>query len=196
MPKLMTRFSFAMTYEDTVFIVTEEMFADTALLCVKEKSYQIKSVDVLMFKSYASFRHMVANMDVTEDKPSLDMASLYTRDLLTDMTTLSSPYAKSGVGVNLIAVPALIVNMLSKRKPRLSFTEKAKLYERYYEMTSRENMKYLTKLDSTALDSFMIFLRTNHEVNPNLSDYKMMEAVNNVFEEFRALRGDALNAPQ
>jgi hypothetical protein len=72
------------------------------------------------------------------------------------------------------------------------FLRNEKRYERFREMTSRENMKYLTSLEGAQLDSFMVFLRTKHKINPDLSDYDMMSAINQVFEEFLALNTDSL----
>ncbi len=174
-----------MGYDDTMFIVTEEMFVDTVLFCVNEKTYELESVDVLMFKSYASFRAMVSNMDMIEDNRILFNIGIDIRDVRRAKKEQEETF---GVGLSFGSG-----GMTRKEKKYVAFASNEKRYERFREITSRENMRYLTKLNDARLDSFIVFLRTKHNINPEWSDYKMMEAINIVFEEFLALQGDTIN---
>ena len=173
-----------MGYEDAMFVITEEMFADTALFCVNAKSYQLESIDVLMFKSYASFRAMVANMDMIEDNRISFDIGIDIRDVRRAKKEQEKTF---GAGLSFGSN-----GMTRKEKKYVAFAGNEKRYERFRKMTSRENMMYLTKLENAQLDSFMVFLRAKHKIDPDLSDYKMMEAINIVFEEFLALNGDSL----
>jgi len=173
-----------MGYEDTMLVVNEEMFADTVLFCVKEKSYQLESVDVLMFRSYATFRHMVANMDMIPDNKFSMPIMIDMRDVRRAKKEKEKTFGVGlGFGSN---------GMSRKEKKYVAFAAYEKRFERFREMTSRENMKYLTKFEGAQLDSFMVFLRSKHNINPDLSDYKMMKAINIVFEEYLALQTDTL----
>jgi len=179
-----TLFFRCMGYEDTMIVVTESMLSDTLLFCVQEKSYQLASVDVLMFKSYASFRHMVANMDMIPDDRFVMPIKIDIREVRKAKKEQEKTFGNGlafGSG-----------GMTRKEKKYVTFARNEERYARFRRMTSRANMKHLTKLEGTQLDSFMVFLRTKHNINPDLSDYKMMEAINLLFHEFLALRSDTL----
>jgi hypothetical protein len=177
-----TLFFRCLGYQDTMLIVKEEMLSDTLLWVVQEKTYQLGSVDVLMFRSYASFRHMVANMDMMPSKGQKMNMGFTMNDLRTAEKGRSGTAGFTGrFGGG---------GMTRKERKYAAFASNEKRYERFREMTSRENMQYLTKLNGAELDSFMVFLRTKHKINPDLTDYKMMEAINLVFEEFLALNND------
>lgn len=172
-------------YQDTMLIVNHDMLKDTLLWTVKEKNYEIESVDVLMFRSYATFRHMVANMDMMPDNQysmpvSIDVRAV--KKAIREKDKRFGPGLAFGSG-----------GATRKEKKYAAFASNEKRYERFREMTSRENMKYLTKLEGAELDSFMVFLRSKHRINPDLSDYYMMQAINLVFEEFLALNSDTIN---
>ncbi len=166
-------------YQDTMLVVQEHMLTDTLLWVVNKKSYELGEVNVLMFRSYASFRHMVANMDMMPMKSRPMNMGFTMNDLRRAEKEKSGTFGltgRFGGGVE-----------TRKEKKYAAFAANEKRFERFRELTSRENMQYLTKLDGAELDSFMVFLRTKHRINPELSDYKMMEAINMVFEEFLAL---------
>jgi len=175
-------------YQDTMLIVNDAMLNDTLLWTVNKKTYEIESVDVLMFRSYATFRHMVANMDMMPDDHyhmpvSVNVQAV--KKAIREKDKRFGPGFAFGGG-----------SVTRKEKKYAAFAANEKRYERFREMTSRENMKYLTKLEGAQLDSFMVFLRSKHRINPDLSDYRMMEAINIVFEEFLALNSDTIKAKQ
>jgi hypothetical protein len=179
-----TLFFRCLGYRDTLIVVNEQMLSDTLVWAVNKKTYEIESVDVLMFKSYASFRHMVANMDMMPDN-SMKMNFGFT---MTDLRRAEKE--KSGTAGFTGRFGG--GGATREEKKYAVFLRNEKRYERFREMTSRENMKYLTSLEGAQLDSFMVFLRTKHKINPDLSDYDMMSAINQVFEEFLALNTDSL----
>ncbi|MCG8581233.1 MAG: carboxypeptidase-like regulatory domain-containing protein [Bacteroidales bacterium] len=183
-----TLFFRCLGYQDTLLVVNEQMLTDTLFWVVKEKTYELGSVDVLMFKSYASFRHMVANMDMI---PSKDISMPVYVDIREVRKKKKEQEKTFGVGIGFGSG----AKTRAERKYDL-FAAREKRYERFREMTSRKNMQYLTKFDGAELDSFMVFLRTKHKINPELSDYKMMEAINLVFEEFLALKDDTTKVPK
>lgn len=177
-----TLFFRSLGYQDTLMVIEEQMLTDTLVWVVRKKSYQIGEVQVLMFRSYASFRHMVANMDMLPTKSAPLSMGFTMNDLRRAEKERSGTFgltARFGGG-----------STTKAEKDYATFIAEEKRYERLRELTTRENMKYFTKLDGTELDSFMVFLRTKHKINPNLSDYKMMEAINQVFEQFIAMRND------
>ncbi|TRX71011.1 carboxypeptidase-like regulatory domain-containing protein [Carboxylicivirga sp. M1479] len=186
-----TLFFRSLGYEDALLLVDEPMLSDTLIWQVKAKSYELASVDVLMFRSYASFRSMVANMDIMEDKSSMNMSfMLDVRHLGADLATAGSSYSQAGSGINLLAIPKLIGSRIIHTKEGLTHEENSKLYERYNQFTTKENLRSFTKLDDEDLDAFIVFLRSKHKIDPHLSDYKMMEAIGMVLNQFLALKED------
>ncbi|WP_430815745.1 hypothetical protein [Carboxylicivirga sp. RSCT41] len=183
-----TLFFRCLGYQDTMLVVTEQLLNDTLLWVVKEKTYELGSVDVLMFKSYASFRHMVANMDMM---PTEGISMPVYVDIREVRKQKKEQEKTFGVGIGFGSG-----SKTRAEKKYEAFAAKEKRYERFREMTSRKNMQYLTKLEGAELDSFMVFLRTKHKINPDLSDYKMMEAINMVFEEFLALNNDTIKVTE
>ncbi|MBK3517305.1 hypothetical protein [Carboxylicivirga marina] len=170
-------------FQDSMLVVNEQMLADTLLWVVKEKNYELGSVDVLMFKSYASFRHMVANMDMM---PTEGISMPVYVDARAVKKSIREKDPRFGPGI------AFGSGVTRKEKKYAAFAYNEARYERFREMTSRENMRYLTKLEGAQLDSFMVFLRTKHKIDPTLTDYKMMEAINMVFEHYMALNTDTI----
>lgn len=180
-------------YEDALWPVAGlDLSSEIQVFNVVEKSYALESVDVLSFRSYATFRHKVANMEISDDTPAINMGSMFGEHFMADMTTLASKNAQRGAGVDLLAIPMLVGKALIKRKPKLDLSQKEKIYERYNRMTSRQNLQSFTKFEGVKLDSFIVFLRSKHKINPRLSDYEMMEAINLVYEEFLALQTDTI----
>ncbi|MCU4154746.1 hypothetical protein J1N10_02090 [Carboxylicivirga sp. A043] len=183
-----TLFFRCLGYQDTMLVVNEDMLSDTLLWVVKEKTYELGSVDVLMFRSYASFRHMVANMDMMPTQGVsmpivLNQAAI--KKAIREKEMAAGLNNGFGVGIGFGSG-----GKTRAEKKYETFAANEKRYERFREMTSRKNMQYLTKFEGAELDSFMVFLRTKHKINPELSDYKMMEAINLVFEEYLALKND------
>ncbi len=178
-----TIFFRSLGYETAILRVNEAMLNDTLLWIVQEKTYELGSVDVLMFKSYASFKHAIANMDMMPDKSIGMPITIDMREIRRAIKEKSNTF---GVGVGFGSAQTR-----AERK-YAAFQANEKKYERFREMTSRENMQYLTKLEGEKLDDFMVFLRTKHRINPDLDDYKMMEAINQVFEDFLALNTDTI----
>ncbi len=180
-----TLFFRSLGYQDSALVVTEQMLSDTLLWVVSKKNYEIDEVKVLMFRSYASFRHMVANMDMMPDKGYNMPIHVDIREVRRKQKEKEKTF---GAGIAFGSG-----STTRKERKYESFVANENRYERFREMTSRENMQYLTKLDGAELDSFMVFLRTKHKINPELSDYKMMEAINQAFEFFMAMRNDTIN---
>ncbi len=182
-----TLFFRCLGYQDTMLVVNAEMLSDTLLWVVQEKTYELGSVDVLMFRSYASFRHMVANMDMMP-------AESISMPVIVDMREIRKKQKEQqktfGVGITFGGG-----SMTRAEKKYADFAANEKRYERFREITSRQNMQYFTKLDGADLDAFMVFLRTKHKINPDWSDYKIMEAIDIVFDEYLALNNDTTQKP-
>ena len=55
-------------------------------------------------------------------------------------------------------------------------------------ISSYKNMLSFTGFEGEKLDTFVVFLRRNYKINPDLSDYKIMAAVQVAYEEFLAMQ--------
>ncbi|WP_439181860.1 hypothetical protein [Carboxylicivirga taeanensis] len=177
-----TLFFRCLGYQDTLLVINEQMLRDSLFWIVQKQTFELGEVQVLMFKSYASFRHMVANMDMLPTKSKGMSMGFTMNDLRRAEKERSGTFgltARFGRGSTTKA---------EKRYEALLDEEKRD--ERLRELTSRQNMRYFTKLDGADLDSFMVFLRTKHKINPALSDYKIMEAVSQAFEMYIVMRND------
>jgi len=176
-----------MGYMDTVWVASSiDLTSDTLKLITQQKTYALNEVDVIWFRSYASFKYRVANLKVeTEPEIKLNL-NLNTSDL----TALASAQAQAGAGVNFLAIPALIAQQFKKYKPIEPSEEKR--YARFNELTSRENLIALTGEKGPKLDSFIVFLRTKHKINPTLPDYEILAAIQLVYEDFLAMNTDSI----
>jgi len=176
-----------MGYMDTVWVASNiDLTSDTLRLISQQKTYALNEVDVIWFRSYASFKYRVANLKI-ETEPEI---TLNLNINATDLTALASGQAQAGAGVNFLAIPALISQQFKKYKPNNPSEEK--LYARFNELTSRENLIALTGEKGPKLDSFIVYLRSKHKINPSLPDYEILAAIQLVYEDFLAMNTDSI----
>lgn len=176
-----------MGYMDTIWVASmTDLTFDTLKLITQQKTYALDEVDVIWFRSYASFKYRVANLKV-ETEPEI---KLNLNLNATDLTALASAQAQVGAGVNFLAIPTLITQQFKKYKPNIPSDEK--LYARFNELTSRENLIALTGEQGPKLDSFIVFLRSKHKISPTLPDYEILAAIQLVYEDFLAMNTDSI----
>ncbi len=178
-----TLFFRSLGYQDSALVVTEQMLSDTLLWVVTKRNYEIDEVKVLMFRSYASFRHMVANME--------DMAEPSSEPFKIDVrAALAEKKAESGVFGASIRLAGKHIPKEEREYNALLAHEK--LFERYNKLTSHENLKSFTNLEGAKLDSFIVFLRSKHNIDPKLNDYDLMAAISDIYKDFLALQSDTI----
>ncbi len=175
-----------MGFEDARWAVDElAIMDDTIALPVTVKNYALKGVDVLWFRSYATFRHKIANMPIEETKFKLP----FTIDLDKILAEVKAE-SKAEEGRFGMSFGAGATNSSQRKYNRLLAHER--LYSRYNKLTSHENLQAFTQLEGAELDSFIVFLRTKHNIDPKLSEYDMMAAIGNVFEAYLSLQTDSI----
>ncbi|MBI9061598.1 MAG: hypothetical protein JEZ14_06390 [Marinilabiliaceae bacterium] len=174
-------------YMDTVWVASSiDLTSDTLRLITQHKTYALNEVDIIWFRSYASFKYRVANLKI-ETAPEIKLnLNLNTSDL----TALASSQAKAGAGVNFMAIPGLIAQQFKKYKP-IEPAEEIR-YARFNKLTSRENLIALTGEKGPKLDSFIVFLRSKHKITPTLPDYEILAAIQLVYEDFLAINTDSI----
>lgn len=178
-------------YQDTTWIISEnDIIGDTLNLLTKEKQYELESVDVVWYRSYAAFKYRVAKLEVETNQPMPINMTFSSADL----TALASSYAQPGAGVNLLAIPSLMVKgvkQLSKKRDKRQKSEP--INPRFEELTGRENIITLTKLEGEVLDDFIVYLRTKHKFDQSASDYKIIASILLAYDNFIAQSTDSIN---
>ncbi|MCU4174715.1 hypothetical protein [Carboxylicivirga sp. N1Y90] len=172
-----------MGYEDGVWPVAELDLDQTIIILeVQPKQYALEAVDVLWFRSYATFRHKIANMDMMPTKMHMPIHI--------DMKELNAiAKAESGMFGGGISMGTYRTKEEKQYAKLLAYES---LYSNFNRLASRENLQVFTKFQGGKLDSFIVFLRSKHNIDPKLPDYEMMEAINLVYEEFLALQTDTI----
>lgn len=173
-------------YEDAVWPLTDiDVDVDTIYLTVKAKNYALESIDVLWFRSYASFRHKVANMPIEETEFKLPFSIDLGRIVAEAQSESKAEEGRFGISFGAGSTNS------SQRKYNHLLAEE-RLYRRYNKLTSHENLQAFTQLEGAKLDSFIVFLRTKHNIDPKLSEYDMMAAIARVFDDYQSLQTDSI----
>lgn len=168
-------------YQDSTFYVTPVMLAkDSVILRIRNLDYALKEVKIRGFMSYAMFKQAFASVKLDDkDKPmrfnvTIDYANM-------DINNKLAP-GQPGFGVS-------FGGGLTKDDFRLKVLEASEnRMERYYRVTSPDNIQSFTGLNGTALDSFVVFLRTQYKINPLASEYEMLAKVKLAYADFLAVR--------
>jgi len=162
---------------------------DTLFLTVIARSYALDEINVVQFRSYAAFRSRVANMPIME-------TGEYKIPFKIDLGwAMSEKKAESGTfGTSLGSIVSLISkNKNDDQKQYANTLAKEKQCALYNQITSRDNLQYITKLEGPKLDSFIVFLRTKHKIDPKLSEYDMLVEVGAAFDYFLAMNTDTIS---
>lgn len=171
-----------MGYEDAQWALNDVYTkGDTLILEATPKTYALKEIKVLNFRSYAAFRHKVAHME--------DMYHEFKMPFKIEVgKALAEQKANSGTFSYSFRLPHKTENKETREYKAL--LNKEKVYERYNNLTSRDNLQTFTDLEGAKLDSFIVFLRSKHNIDPKLNDYDLMAAINEVYQDFIALQSD------
>ncbi|GEM_PF-6240364 len=171
-----------MGYADTTWVVSSEnMQLDTIPLNVEKRSYSLNEVKIYQWRSYAAFKQMFLSLKVPSKKPISFAFDINAGEL--------NALAKAKSGSFGLTFSTGGKTWVPKEKRKLnSIIAFEKQNERLNRLTSHENIMAFTGFEGEKLDSFMIFLRKNHKISPNLSDYKIMAAVQVAYEEFLAVK--------
>jgi len=168
-------------YQDSTFYVNPMMLAkDSVILRIRNLDYALKEVKIRGFMSYAMFKQAFANLKVEDNtkkfKVNIDYGQIAANNYL------GSGGLGTGVGFS-------FGGGISKDEQRLRELEAHELkMERYNRVTSPDNIQAFTGLKGTALDSFVIFLRTQYKINPLASEYDMLAKVKLAYTDFLAVR--------
>ncbi|TAJ14665.1 hypothetical protein DMA11_04645 [Marinilabiliaceae bacterium JC017] len=167
-------------FHDSTYVCAQIFeHSDTLMIQVQEKSYELSSIDVYRFKSYGSFKQYLLSLDVPTEQTMTFNANIDLREI--------QALAKAKAGTF-----GLTLGMSGGKSRATTQLQAIKNHQEQYarlnHLTSHENIKEFTQLEGASLDSFIVFLRTQHKINPDLSDYKIMEVVQSAFEEFLAMR--------
>jgi hypothetical protein len=167
-------------YKDTTYVVNNAMLVgDSVILRVKDLEYALKEVKIRGFMSYAMFKQAFANLRV-EDKTKRFKVNIDYGQIAAN-NHLGSGGLGTGVGVS-------FGGGLTKDEFKLKMLEASeKRMERYYRVTSPDNIQSFTGLKGTALDSFVVFLRTQYKINPLASEYDMLASVKLAYSDFLAM---------
>ncbi len=173
-----------MGYVDTIWVASvSDLANDTLKLITKQKTYALNEVDVIWFRSYASFKYRVANLKVETDQPIKLNLNINFKELAALKKAESGSFGFSFSSGNGISI---------SQKQYDDLRKKEQLLARYNQLTSRENLKDLTQLEGPKLDSFIVFLRSKHKINPNLPDYEILTHIQMVYENFLAMNTDSI----
>ena len=169
-------------YIDTTWVVSNEnLLLDTIPLNVEKKSYSLNEVNVYWFRSYAAFKQMFLSLKVPSGGPMKMNFNINVKEI--------NALAKANSGTFGISSSMGGRTWKSKEQRKFDvFLANEKRYERLRELTSHKNMLSFTGFEGEKLDSFVVFLRRNYKINPDLSDYKIMVAVQVAYEEFLAMQ--------
>lgn len=168
-------------YQDSTFFVNPVMLAkDSVILRIRNLDYALKEVKVRGFMSYAMFKQAFANLRVEDNTKKFKVNIDYSQ--IAANNYLGSGSLGTGVGFN-------FGGGLSKDEQKLKALEASEeRMERYNRVTSHDNIQSFTGLKGTALDSFVVFLRTQYKINPLASEYDMLAKVKLAYTDFLALR--------
>ena len=169
-------------YADTTWVVSNEnLLLDTIPLNVKKKSFALNEVKIYQWRSYAAFKQMFLSLKVPSEEPICFSFNINTGEL--------NAIAKAKLGTFGLTAPMGGKLWVPKEKRKLNaIIAEEKRRERLNKLTSHENMMAFTGFKGARLDSFLIFLRKNYKINPDLSDYKILAAVQLAYEEFLAVK--------
>jgi len=174
-------------YQDSTFYVNPVMLAkDSVILRIRNLDYALKEVKIRGFMSYAMFKQAFANVKLDDkDKPmrfnvTIDYANI-------DINNKLAP-GQPGFGVDLGKLVSLGSSLLKSKEKVDELNKRDALYSRYDRVTSHENLQAFTGLKGTALDSFVVFLRTQYKINPLASEYDMLAKVKLAYTDFLAVR--------
>ncbi len=169
-------------YADTTWVVSNEnLLLDTIPLNVEQKSFTLNEVKIYQWRSYAAFKQMFLSLKVLSKEPISFSFDINTGEL----NALAK--AKSGTfGLTAPMGGKLWIPKETRKLNALIANEKRR--ERLNRLTSHENLKAFTGFEGERLDSFVIFLRRNYKINPDMTDYNILAEVQNAYEEFLAMK--------
>ena len=162
---------------------------DTLILRVSPRSYALDEINVVQFRSYAAFRSRVANMPLVETGEYKLPFTIDVRGALAEQKAESGTFGTS-LGSIVSLVSKIKTNDQKQYANTLANEKQCALYNK---ITSRDNLEYFTKLEGPKLDSFIVFLRTKHKIDPKLSEYDMLVEVGAAFDHFLALNTDTIS---
>jgi hypothetical protein len=168
-------------YQDTSWVISQELMAlDTIHLCVEKKSYTIDEVNVYWFKSYASFKQKFLSLSLPPEKKVKMNFTIDVKEL--------NALAKAESGTFGFSSNISGGSWKSKQQREYdAFLNEEQRQARLKTLTSHENLKAFTGFEGTRLDSFVVFLRKHYTIDPELTNYKIMETVQVAYEDFLAL---------
>nr|WP_321450180.1 carboxypeptidase-like regulatory domain-containing protein [uncultured Carboxylicivirga sp.] len=173
-----------MGYEDNRWAISNiDLSSDTLTLMVNSKEYVLNEIKVVNFRSYAAFRSMVANMPMMETGEYKLPFKIDVSSVKGDIKMAAGSF---GVGMSLNWC-----KQTPEEKKYNKILANENLYSLYNKLTSRDNLQAFTQLNGASLDSFIVFLRTKHNIDPKLSEYDMMVEVSSAFDHFLAARSDS-----
>ncbi len=169
-------------YVDTTWVVSNEnLLLDTIPLKVEAKSYSLNEVNVYWFRSYAAFKQMFLSLKVPSEGPMKINFNINIKEI--------NALAKANSGTFGLSSSMGGRPWKSKEQRKFDiFLAYEKRSERLKELTSHKNLMAFTGFEEEKLDSFVVFLRKHYTINPNLSNYKIMAAVQVAYEEFLAIQ--------
>jgi len=168
-------------YQDSTFYVNPVMLAkDSVILRIRNLDYALKEVKIRGFMSYAMFKQAFANLKVEDNTKKFKVNIDYSQ--IAANNYLGAGSLGTGVGFS-------FGGGLSKSEQKVKALEANELkMDRYNRVTSPDNIQAFTGLKGTALDSFVIFLRTQYKINPLASEYDMLAKVKLAYTDFLAVR--------
>nr|WP_321407234.1 hypothetical protein [uncultured Carboxylicivirga sp.] len=175
-----------MGFEDNNWVLADlDISNDTLVLNVTPKAYALDEIKVFHFRSYASFRSMVANMPMMETGEYILPFKIDIKEALAFQKAEKGDFSFSlNFGGKSQTHDQKYYNHVLAEEQRFSL---------YNKVTSRDNIQAFTQLEGASLDSFIVFLRTKHNIDPKLSEYDMMVEVSKAYDNFLACKTDSIS---
>ena len=163
-------------YRDTSFVINKDMLNnENYLLEVSKQEYALDEVKVVWFYSYESFKQAFLNLKL--DAPyKLKLPPIDMNEVLKDRY-----FAKENPSLG------ITFYLSSAQRTENALNNHEKRWARYNNLTSKENLASFTGLQGDSLNSFILYLRSRPNINPDLTDYEIMASVKVAYENFIAL---------
>ncbi len=179
-------------YIDTTWVVPGVWFSmqEEVSLRVQTSFYALEEVEVLRFYSYAHFKQAFKDLKLPPDENQKvkDMVQGWDFSEAVAMGKAERKFKEGTFGVSLSVGGKTDIDKQHDEVKRLERIGEERA--RFNYLTSRENIASLTGYKGTCLDSFMVFINANYQLDYNMAEYDLLASVLRANEDFFSLKGD------
>ncbi|MBN2742883.1 MAG: carboxypeptidase-like regulatory domain-containing protein [Marinilabiliaceae bacterium] len=168
-------------YKDTTFVVDAQTAAMMVpIFDVQQQSYVLGEVEVRWFYSYAAFKHAFKNLKLDDKNKSFKYDIPINKSELMAASKLNS-------GTSGITFTPGGKYLTQEQKKANAIKDYENKMERYNRLVSHDNIQSFTGLTGKSLDSFIVYLRSRKNINPDWDDYNIMLCVKAAYENYLAM---------